>query len=238
MAKMKCTSIALLLACWICQAVVAFVPNTPAATIIGKRPPQRQSALFMSKTAAVATLTDATTWKLRLVMRQLPTTKGRKVDEIFNIYAKFIEEEGYEPPQGFLKQVKMTVGDDEEPAEDSQFQISSSRWILSEDPDDRKDGLWVWGLFAEPLYPFLLLQFTTKKIPLPGDDDDAIEPLALFAQIDHKRDKTTGEATLSRAELKIRKMETVKADLLGVSMAEIYEEKTIGQCVFQPIVNN
>lgn len=92
----------------------------------------------------------------------------------------------------------------------------------------------MWGLFKEPLYPFLLLQFTTDKIPLPGDDGDAIEPLALYAQINHKRDKETG-ATLSRAELKIREVETIKADLFGVSMADIYEEKTIGQCVFQPL---
>ena len=108
---------------------------------------QRQTAvpgLFMAATAT-PTLTDETTWKLRFVMRGLPTTKGRKVDEIFNIYAQFIEEEGYEPPQGYLKQVKMTmsVGDEEESTEDSQFQITSSRWLLSEDPDDRKDGLWV-----------------------------------------------------------------------------------------------
>ena len=104
-------------------------------------------------------------------------------------------------------------------------------------PTLNQDGLWVWGLFEEPLYPFLLPKFTTDKIPFPGDDGDAIDPLALFAQIDHKRDKKTG-ATLSRAELKIREMETVKADLFGVSMADIYEEKTIGQCVFQPLVGD
>ena len=61
-----------------------------------------------------------------------------------------------------------------------------------------------------------------------------MEPLALFAQINHKRDKEKG-VILSRAELKIREMETVKADLFGVSTAELYEEKVIGQCVFQPL---
>jgi hypothetical protein len=24
---------------------------------------------------------------------------------------------------------------------------ASNRWTLSEDPNDRKDGLWIWGLF-------------------------------------------------------------------------------------------
>jgi hypothetical protein len=195
----------------------------------------RQSRVLMSSTTELSTLTDETTWKVRFVLRGLPTAKGRKVDQIFNIHAQFIEEDGYEPPQGFLKQLAMTKGSDNEPQE-SQFKIISSRWLLSEDPNDRKDGLWVWGLFKEPLYPFLLLQLQTASIPLPGEEGDSIEPLALFAQINHKRDQEKG-AILSRAELKIREMETVKADLFGVSMAELYEEKTIGQCVFQPLVN-
>ena len=38
--------------------------------------------------------------------------------------------DGYEPPQGKI------VGEG----------ITGS-YLLSEDPDDRKDGLWVWGLF-------------------------------------------------------------------------------------------
>jgi len=89
-------------------------------------------------------------------------------------------------------------------------------------------------LFEEPLYPFLLLQLKTDKIPLPGEDGDSIEPLALFAQVTHKREKDIG-AVLSRAELKVRQMETVNADLFGVAKADVYEEKTIGQCVFQPL---
>ena len=105
-------------------------------------------------TAAAPTLTDATTWKLRFVMRGLPTTNGRKVDEIFNIHAQFIEEEGYEPPQGNLKQVRMTMGedDDEESSDDeSRFQIVSSRWQLSEDPNDRKASM---SLNVWPTYRF------------------------------------------------------------------------------------
>lgn len=196
---------------------------------------RRSPALSMS-TAPMSTLTDETTWQLRFVLRGLPTVKGKKVDQIFNIQAQFIEEEGYEPPQGFLKQID-TKSQDEETTTKSQLQITSSRWMLSEDPDDRKDGLWVWGLFKEPLYPFMLLQMATDSIPLPGEEGDSIEPLKLFAQISHKRDPDKG-AVLSRAELKIREMETVNADLLGVSTAEVYREVSIGQCVFQPVVND
>jgi hypothetical protein len=196
------------------------------------------SPLSMS-TAAMSTLTDQTTWQLRFVLRGIPTAKGKKVDQIFNIQAQFIEEDGYEPPQGYLKQIETTTtsmsDDEKEETTKSQLQILTSRWLLSEDPNDRKDGLWVWGLFKEPLYPFLLLQLTTDSIPLPGQEGDSIEPLALFAQVSHKYDPDKGNV-LSRAELKIREMETVKADLFGVATADLYEEKTVGQCVFTPLV--
>lgn len=104
------------------------------------------SALHMADdtdtaTSTRATLTGETIWKLRFVLRGLPTTKGRRVDEIFNIYAKFIEEEGYEPPQGTLEQVSIspTTGDEgsDDVPEQSLFQIKESRWQLSEDPNDR-----------------------------------------------------------------------------------------------------
>lgn len=195
--------------------------------------------LFMA-TEEKATLTDATTWQLKFVLRGLPTTKGRKVDPIFNIQVQFIEEDGYEPPQGKMEQiitVQQQNNKDTDTEEDDQplLQIESSRWILSEDPNDRKDGLWVWGLFKEPLYPFMLLQFTTNAIKLPGEDGgDSIEPLQLFAQINHKIDPDKG-TVLSRSNLKVRVMETVNADLFGVSQADIFEEKTVGQVVFQPI---
>jgi hypothetical protein len=35
--------------------------------------------------------------------------------------------------------------------------------------DDRKDGLWIWGLFAEPKYPFLYFSLGIfKSIMLPS----------------------------------------------------------------------
>jgi hypothetical protein len=35
----------------------------------------------------------------------------------------------------------------------------SGTWTLSEDKNDRKDGLWIWGLFEEPKYPYLYTYF-------------------------------------------------------------------------------
>jgi hypothetical protein len=153
----------------------------------------------------LTTLTRETTWKLRFLLQGLPTEKGKKIDEIlFTVEAQFIEEEGYEPPQGNLKQLR-TEGEGS-----AQLKIKASRCILSEDPNDRKDGLWVWGLFSDPLHPFLLLQLETERIQLPGDDGDAIKPLKLFAQLNHQREQEVG-VILKGCDLKVRKTETVKA---------------------------
>lgn len=61
----------------------------------------------------------------------------------------------------------------------------------------------------------MLLQIDTEEYTLPGDDGDAIKPLTLYAQINHKRDKDTGEVELDAAALNIREIETIK----GMSMA-------------------
>jgi hypothetical protein len=183
--------------------------------------------------AAKTTLDENTTWKLSFLLQGLPTEQGKKVDEMFTIEAQFNEEVGYEPPQGDIKQVDGSVtSKDGEEASSPRLKVVKSRWQLSEDPDDRKDGLWVWGLFQEPLYPFLLLQLETDRVPVPGADGDFISPLKLFAQINHKREKEIG-VILSAAELKVRKMETMKADAFGAATVDVYEEVTVGKLNIQ-----
>jgi hypothetical protein len=174
-------------------------------------------------------LTDETTWRLRFLLNGIPTEKGKKVDKLFVIEAQFIEEDGYEPPQGNVKQI-MSSKD----GQGRELEITKGRWKLSEDPNDRKDGLWVWGLFKEPLYPFMLLELETAKLALPGEDGDVIMPLALFAQIDHSRDMEKG-VVLSQAALKVREIETIKADPFGVSLVDVYEEVSVGQLTIQAI---
>ncbi len=83
-------------------------------------------------------------------LENLPTEKGKKTGGIYVVQAKFIEEEGYEPPQGILQQVvaEVSASDEDETDEEQtssttpQMTVSSGRWTLSEDPNDRKDGLW------------------------------------------------------------------------------------------------
>jgi len=65
------------------------------------------SSASSSATSSMATLTEETTWNFRMALSNLPTEKGKKagVDGIFAIKAKFIEEPGYEPPQGIIQQI-------------------------------------------------------------------------------------------------------------------------------------
>jgi len=219
-----------------------------------------------SATSSMPTLTEDTVWNLRMALNNLPTEKGKKTDRIFSIQAKFIEEIGYEPPQGIIQQIfsisedigltteeNVIDGDSETQtrttkvgAETSatttafttQMKIRSGRWSLSEDPNDRKDSLWIWGLFKEPLYPFLLLQFEIDSICLPGEEKDSIKPFQLYAQINHKRGDN-GEVILSLvSDINIRQKETMKADPFGAATIDIYEDTPVGQIQLQPMTQH
>jgi hypothetical protein len=179
------------------------------------------------------TLTEETTWKMSMVLRGLKTTQGKRVDQIFTLTAKFVEDQGYEPPQGSLQ----LVGDT------NRMTLSKSYWKLSEDPNDRKDGLWVWGLFKEPLYPYLLLQLETTETKLnnnllPNDEKtadnnndnttDSIAPLQLYAQINHRRDSDLGVVLDGSYPINIRQLETVQADMFGAATVDVYESVDVG----------
>jgi hypothetical protein len=202
------------------------------------------SSSSSSAATTKATLSDETVWKLSVVLRSVETEQGKKVNDIFTLNVNFIEEDGYEPPQGLVQQV---VRSDQN---QDRLVITSGRWKLSEDPNDRKDGLWVWGLFKEPLYPFMLLQMETQAIPLPGrgsksnDEDetaqavhDAIKPLTLYAQINHKRDDKLGVVLQSASDLNVRQVETIKADPFGAAKVDIYEDVSVGTITIQPKIN-
>ncbi|KAL3904074.1 MAG: hypothetical protein SGILL_010207, partial [Bacillariaceae sp.] len=195
-----------------------------------------QAESSAAATNDIATLTEETTWNLRLVLQNLPTVNGKKVDQIFAIQAQFIEEEGYEPPQGSLRQVKTgSDNDNGESDNDDTITITQSRWILSEDPENRGDSLWIWGLFKDPLYPFLLLQMEVDEVQLPGNEDnkDSIAPFKLFAQINHKRDN--GEVILdSGADVTIKQKETIAVPLSSV---DIFEDIKVGKLQIQPILS-
>lgn len=228
----------------ICRAD-AFAPSghlsMPRAVTIARTP-----SLSMADTASdvkKATLTDETNWRLRLLLNDVTTTKGRKLDgQLFVVEGNFIEEEGYEPPQGLFRPTakESTSGEIDEAGEQTDngmaLEVSNSRWKLSEDPDDPKDGLWIWGLFAEPLYPYMLLQMETKELTLPssadGENADSIPPLKLYAQISHIRNKDEGTVELKTANLNVRVLEQVQ---LPGATVDLFEEEAVGQVSFQPL---
>lgn len=187
------------------------------------------------------TLTDETTWRLRLLLSDVVSTKGRKLDgQLFVVEGNFIEEEGYEPPQGIFRPSRKESDEIDDDGEDAgalevTSMVTNSRWKLSEDPDDPKDGLWIWGLFKEPLYPFMLLQLETKELALPSsgeeDEGDSIPPLKLYAQINHARKEDVG-VELKTANLNVRILERVQ--LPGASV-DLFEDEKVGQITFQPL---
>jgi hypothetical protein len=159
---------------------------------------------------------------MRLVLNDKLPTKSK--DEIFSLNGYFREEEGYEPPQGTFHgrrsgETKVT-----------NLEIVNSRWMLSEDPEDRKDSLWIWGLFSEPLYPFLLLQISLAE---KGEDGNITLWPPLYAQISHRR--KDGSVLLEPADLKVRNLEQLNADPFGAAKVEIYGEDLVGRISFQPI---
>jgi len=195
-------------------------------------------------TTTTMTLTESTTWNARVVLRGAPTRRGKKADELFSLSLQFVEEEGYEPPQGYVRQVMKEATTNAEGGGGSgggaadRLRIRKSYWKLSEDPNDRKDGLWIWGLFEEPLYPFLLLQLETEAVPLAAgsnsDDDekdgggDAILPLELYAQLNHRRDADEGVVLRGNYDLKIRRKRTLKADPFGAAQVDLFDEVSAG----------
>jgi len=190
----------------------------------------------MTSSDVKSTLNEDTTWRISFLCNGIPTENGNIVDQIFVINVQFIEEMGYEPPQGEMLQttVKTTYDGAGEKISNNSFKISKATWKLSEDPNDRKDGLWIWGLFAEPLYPFMLLQIETEAYELPNNN--LIRPLKLYAQLTHTRDKEKG-VTLIGGVLNIREKETYKLDPFGASSIDLFEDKAIGQLNIQPLTS-
>ena len=115
---------------------------------------------------APATLTGDTLW--RLVLNLESPDKKTLVKAVARI--RFIEEKGYEPPSGVI-----FVEDDYQGLiRVDEKGYSTFRWTLSEDKDDRKDGLWVLGLFAEPKYPYLYFSLGCfDSIVLPGGEEQS-----------------------------------------------------------------
>ena len=177
-------------------------------------------------------------WRLQITLTATDST-GRVVERPLSLAVNFDVDEGYEPPQGTIVPVMGAEGSDDNDDAGKFVDLSAlSRWQLSEDPDDRKDGLWIWGLFEEPLYPFLLMNVVFKDISVPGSDTAFIPGFTAYGQIGHTCDRKTGAVTLSEGALTVRNMQRVKADLVGLATADIAESQAIGGIRFAPLLRS
>lgn len=110
--------------------------------------------------AGLPTLDANSTWRLHLDLFSGRDGGGgspqSQPDRTVSVTAKFVVDEGYEPPQGVLQIVSDESG--------VFAKGGLNRWTLEEDPNERKAGLWIWGLFEEPLYPYLLLSMDVNRL--------------------------------------------------------------------------
>ena len=126
--------------------IVAFSRNGMKVATYGQR--QLSEARMTMSTVPItkkALLDKSTFWRISLTLSK----SGFKSIENIAI-VRFIEDRNYEPPQG-----RIFVEDDFNGLIRVDDKGYAGSWALSEDRDDRKDGLWIWGLFQEPKYPFL-----------------------------------------------------------------------------------
>ena len=94
-----------------------------------------------------AYLDEGSLWRLNFKL----VKEGQK-DIDFYLRVRFIEQRGYEPPQG-----KIFVEDDTRGVVKVDDNGYSGIWTLSEDKDDRKDGLWIWGNFFSSQSPMIFI---------------------------------------------------------------------------------
>mmetsp|Transcript_4049 Transcript_4049/g.14190 ORF Transcript_4049/g.14190 Transcript_4049/m.14190 type:complete len:199 (+) Transcript_4049:134-730(+) len=166
-------------------------------------PLSRRARRAVSSSAAA---TDVLPGRWRLAFR-FPN------DEV-TVIATFVDEVGYEPPCG---RVLLAVDG---------AQVDGGRWQLSEDPDDVRDGLWIWGLFKDPLYPFLLMTLESSSLGLP-------EGGALAIRINHKSRPSDDAPLLTRGTVARRTTETAAADLAGLGQVTYNVDSVLGTVVAQ-----
>ncbi|XRB14982.1 hypothetical protein RI054_09g48220 [Pseudoscourfieldia marina] len=154
-----------------------------------------------------ATLDATTTWVMRTKMKDDESANATRV--VFDC------DEGYEPPQGVVR----TVDDGTE----------LGRWLLCEDPDAKSEnpldggGLWIFGLFDEPLYPFLVFTYV---------DDAGVE---LRAKVPHGRGKRRG-TVLDGGFLTRKVTANVNADQFGMSRVDVVVRREgVGEVHLKPV---
>lgn len=157
-------------------------------------------------------LTGDTLWRLTMKLKK---DANKPSDAVLRV--RFVPDRNYEPPQG-----RIFVEDDYNGLVQADDKGYSGVWTLSEDKEDRKDGLWIWGLFEEPKYPFLYFYmdvFNTTILPsgeeVPIFGGDGIPNNRLNFRFEHVIEPSVG-TTLKGGLMNYKMTEMIKADPFGV----------------------
>mmetsp|Transcript_36301 Transcript_36301/g.34308 ORF Transcript_36301/g.34308 Transcript_36301/m.34308 type:complete len:254 (-) Transcript_36301:88-849(-) len=180
--------------------------------VISRNRGVRLQTMMSDKKLPKALLDSSTLWRISLTLSKPGCAS---IDAIARL--RFIEDRNFEPPQG-----RIFVEDDFNGLIRVDEKGYAGSWTLSEDKDDRKDGLWIWGLFAEPKYPFLYFSLGIfKSIMLPSGlekpiwDGEGVPNDRLNIRFAHERDPVKG-AVLTDAVMEYQITELRKADPFGV----------------------
>eukprot|EP00740_Mantoniella_antarctica_P004760 CAMPEP_0181357012 /NCGR_PEP_ID=MMETSP1106-20121128/4725_1 /TAXON_ID=81844 /ORGANISM="Mantoniella antarctica, Strain SL-175" /LENGTH=252 /DNA_ID=CAMNT_0023469829 /DNA_START=100 /DNA_END=858 /DNA_ORIENTATION=+ len=173
--------------------------------------------------SGLPSLDAASLWRLRFDLfsgkAEGDRAAGNGPDRTVSVTVQFVVDEGYEPPQGALRVITDESG---------MFSEGGlNRWTLEEDPSERKAGLWIWGLFEEPLYPFMLLSMDINRLEV-AEGGYHIPQGKLFAEIKHARGSKSGHV-LTDGVLNFKVTKTYQADLVGLSKVSVGEPTMCGK---------
>jgi hypothetical protein len=151
-------------------------------------------------------------------------------DRVIAAKVKFILDEGYEPPQGCVEIVEDVDNVFQQPERNASTGVQiNNRWTLEEDPNEKKAGLWIWGLFNEPLYPYLLFRCDVNRIEV-AEGGYHVPSGTLFCEMKHARGSKQGSVlTDGSVSFKVTKM--YQADLVGLSKVTVGEPNKCGRVI-------
>ncbi|KAJ1439801.1 hypothetical protein B484DRAFT_443708 [Ochromonadaceae sp. CCMP2298] len=188
---------------------------------------QRPTRSLQVAAAKKAELSGPNLWRITLSLRRAGCKNIEAVARV-----RFVADGQYEPPQG-----RLFIEDDLNGLIKCNERGYAGGWTLSEDKNDRKDGLWIWGLFEEPKYPFLYFFLDVyDTVVLPSGEEDkifdgeGIPNARLKFRFNHVRDKERG-SLLSDGQMTYKLTEMVKADPLGIGgTIDVGDEISAGIC--------
>eukprot|EP01038_Epipyxis_sp_PR26KG_P008196 gene8196-11086_t len=178
-----------------------------------------------------ADLSGSYVWRLAI---KLIKNGYENLDLISRI--RFVRDMNYEPPQG-----RVFVEGDYNGAIRTDEKGFAGRWTLSEDKNNRKDGLWIWGLFEEPKYPYLYfyLDIYNSTILPNGEEKPIFDGASIINdrldfRFNHIIDANVG-TVLSKGEVTYKSEVMVKADPFGIGgMVNIGDTVNVGSVDIRP----